>query len=107
VRATRFREAGEMGGWTSTRFGAYPTADGYVVEAFLEASALDRTSWSLSSGGHVGIDVGINVSPAGEADAGVDGQRLGQYFLRIGSGDSCNGLPFCTPAAFCNPLLVN
>jgi hypothetical protein len=110
TRATRFREASEVGSWTSTRFGAYPTADGYTVEAFLEASALDRSSWALSSGGHVGIDVGVNVSPSGEGSDGgamVDGRRLGQYFLRVGSGDSCNGMPFCTPVAFCNPLLID
>jgi hypothetical protein len=113
TRATRFRDAVEVGAWTSTRFAAFPTPDGYVLEAFMEASALDLSSWSLASGGHVGMDLGVNVSPAGEVDAGsdagipVDGQRLGQYFLHTGMGDSCNGRPFCTPAAFCTPTLVD
>lgn len=112
MRATRYRDTADIGSWSSTRYAAYPTQDGYVVEAFLEASALDMASWGLSSGGRVGVDLGINVSAFNEVspvDAGLpaEGQRLGQYFLRVGMGGSCGGKPFCTPDAFCNPLLID
>ncbi|HEX6241170.1 MAG TPA: sugar-binding protein [Polyangiales bacterium] len=113
TRATRFRDTADLGAWSSTRFAAFPSQDGYVLEAFVEASALDLASWSLATGGRVGMDLGVNVSVVHEADAGndagipVEGQRLGQYFLRIGTGDNCGGRPFCTPDAFCTPTLVD
>jgi hypothetical protein len=110
TRSTRFANAVDHGVWASSRFGAFPTADGYVLEGFVEASALELTSWSLTSGAQVGVDLSINVSALDEEfDAGIqiDGRRLGQYFLHVGAADACAGRPFCTTLGFCNPSLVD
>jgi hypothetical protein len=106
--SARFRNAVSVGAWTSSKFAALPTPDGYVFEGLIEADALNLTSWALAAGGQVGIDLGINVSALDDQlDAGItlDGYRLGQYFLHVGGAD-CGGLPFCTPAAFCTPTLI-
>lgn len=105
----RFRDTVDLGLWTSRDFRAFPTFDGYVLEALLTAADLDLTEWSLRSGGHVGFNVSINVSGLDEqvgTDAGLQGNRLGQYFLRV-AGEACSGRPYCSSAAFCNPLLVD
>lgn len=105
----RFRDTVDLGPWTSSGFRAFPTSDGYVLEAFLTAADLDLPGWSLSSGGQVGFNVSINVSGLDEqvgTDAGLQGSRLGQYFLHVG-GDACAGRPYCSSTAFCNPRLVD
>jgi hypothetical protein len=108
-RAVRFRNVANLGAWSSTRFAAFPTVDGYVVEAFVDAAALDLTSWTLATGNQVGMDLGVNVSAAdSELDAGilVEGFRIGQYFLNTSSG-TCSGRPYCNTQAFCNPVLID
>jgi hypothetical protein len=110
TRSTRFVNAVDRGAWVSARFSAFPTSDGYVLEGFVEASALGLGSWTLASGGKVGVDLSINVSALdSEFDAGIqiDGRRMGQYFLNVGPADGCAGRPFCTSAGFCNPTLVD
>jgi hypothetical protein len=110
TRATRFVGTVDQGAWASTQFAAFPRADGYAFEGFLEAAALNRNEWTLRSGARIGVDLGVNVSALDEQiDAGValEGQRLGQYFLRIGNAANCGGWPFCTTDAFCSPVLVD
>jgi hypothetical protein len=111
TKATRFRDGATLGAWTSTRFAAFPTPDGYVLEGFLQADALDAESLLLETGHNVGVDLSVNVSALdGEAvgDGGLtlDGLRLGQYFLQVTEPTHCGGLPFCNSAAFCAPTLV-
>jgi len=89
--------------WTSTRFEAFPRPDGYVIEAVVSAADLGLSTWALTAGSHVGFDVGLNVSGP-NADAGTQGTRIGQYFLRV--DPSVTGHPFQNVAAFCNPTLV-
>jgi hypothetical protein len=90
--------------WESSLYGAFPTADGYVVEAFIVAADLDLDSWVLGSGGRVGINIGINVSREAGEPKGDEGYRLGQYFLRV-TGEP-GGEPFLTQDAFCTPTLL-
>jgi hypothetical protein len=91
--------------WTSTRFGAFSSSDGYVVEALVTAEDLGLTTWALVADGHIGFDVGLNVS-AETPDGGTQGTRIGQYFLRVDPSDAVSGHPFQSVAAFCNPTLV-
>ena len=82
-----------------------PIAGGYVVEVWVGASALGLDEWALSAGSSVGFDLGHNVS-APVADAGVQGSRLGQYFLQIGSEPDATRFPFYKSGPFCAPTLV-
>lgn len=111
TKATRFRDGANKGAWMSTRFAAFPTADGYVLEGLIEADAVDVASLLLQAGNAVGVDLSINVSALDsqlDPDAGVPlaGRRLGQYFLSVTQSNQCGGLPFCNSAAFCAPTLV-
>jgi hypothetical protein len=90
--------------WTSTQFAACVKPYGYVVEAFVTASDLGLSSWPLAAGSSVGFDLGLNVSGA-TADAGTQGTRIGQYFLRADATPT--GHPFQSVTAFCNPVLVS
>lgn len=90
--------------WTSTKFGAFPRSDGYVVEALVTASDLGLATWLLAAGRHIGFDVGLNVSAA-TPDGGTQGTRIGQYFLRVDTALTA-GHPFQSVTAFCNPVLV-
>lgn len=110
TRATRFVGTVDVGAWGSTRFAAFPRADGYSFEGFIDAATLNRSTWALASGGRIGVDLGVNVSALdSQIDAGVtlEGRRLGQYFLRVGNSANCGGWPFCTTSAFCSPMLVD
>ena len=96
------------GPWTSTRFRSFGRSDGYVVEAFIGAADLGLASLSLASGGKVGVDLSVDVSyPTDQgADAAGFGNRVGQYFLRLGSVNGGNVLPPFDVRAFCTPSLV-
>jgi hypothetical protein len=94
--------------WTSTQFRAYATTDGYVVEAFVAGPDLGLSPLALAPGGRVGQDLSIDVSyPADRGpDAGGFGNRMGQYFLRVGAPDAGAGLPPFDVRAFCTPTLT-
>lgn len=111
TKATRFRDGAALGAWASSRFAAFPTADGYALEGLMQADAVDVASLLLQAGNSVGVDLSVNVSALDaqlDPDAGVTlaGRRLGQYFLSITEPTNCGGLPFCNSAAFCTPTLV-
>lgn len=108
TRANLYRDRLDQGAWTSPNFKAFALPDGYVVEALVEADALGLSTWSLTSGLTVGVDLGVNVSAGPSQDAGalLDGNRIGEYFLHVGGAD-CGGLPFCTPEAFCVATLID
>jgi hypothetical protein len=103
-----FMKTASQGSWTSTEFGAWPTPDGYVVEALIRASDIGKAgNWNLSGGETIGLDLAhdISASPPG---MGACGARLGQYFIRVRqpeSGDFTD-LPYWNPAAFCKPTLL-
>jgi hypothetical protein len=90
--------------WTAPRFGAFPTPDGYVVEAFVTGAELGLPTWTLTSGGHIGMDLGINVSYDDPTFIEPSqGHRLGQFFVNLAS--SGNPGPFANAGAFCLPTL--
>ncbi|HVU01260.1 MAG TPA: hypothetical protein VHE30_05895 [Polyangiaceae bacterium] len=92
--------------WLSTLFRAFPTNDGYVVEAFVVGADLGVSPWLLSAGNEIGFDVGVDVSSEG-ADAGTDGGRPGgRYFVSFaGAGHTVDDAPDVNPEAFCKPTL--
>ena len=101
---------GPTGTWPGARFVMVGRPGGYAIETYVRASELRRTSWALSSGRHVGLDLSINVStPDGSTTTGASdcGMRLGQYFMHVvpASGGSC-GQPYCDTRAFCRPVLL-
>ena len=93
--------------WAASRHVAVTRANGYALEAFVSAADLDLSSWSLSAGAHVGIDIAINVSVADATQQVECGYNLGQYFLRVSStpctSDDCR--PYSSAEAFCTPVL--
>lgn len=111
ARAEGYRDAVLVGDWSAGNFKAFPTRDGYVIEAVIQASDIMLPSWTLSSGGRVGVDLSVDVSfdaVPPDTDAGDPFLRLGQYFLRVSDQpDTCVGAPFCQPLAFCTPLLLD
>jgi hypothetical protein len=98
-----WRNAVYEGPWTSTNFELYGTVTGYVLEAFIVASDLDLTTWSLASGGMVGFNLAINVAFASPTTTGNDGHRLGQFFMYVAPPP--DGLPFSDVRSFCKPVL--
>jgi len=98
-----WRNAAYVGPWTSTHFELYGTETGYVLEAFVVASDLDLTTWSLASGGMVGFNLAINVAFASPTTTGNDGHRLGQFFMYVGPPP--DGPPFEDVRSFCTPVL--
>jgi len=99
----------ELGPWNSSQYRAFGLADGYAVEAFVTGVDLGFSSpLALVAGGQVGMDLGTDVSfPTDQGpDAGVNGNRLGQYFLQIAPADADGGSPPFDVRAFCTPTLA-
>jgi hypothetical protein len=93
--------------WTATRHIVVARSNGYALEALVAAADLGMSSWRLTSGGNVGIDIAINVSVAVETQKVGCGYYLGQYYLHLSrlpcNADGCR--PYSNDAAFCTPLL--
>jgi hypothetical protein len=105
-RAERYRNAADQGAWTTSQFGTYPTADGFVLEAFVGAADLDLTTWTLASGSTVGFDIAVDVSYATDAMTGPQGHRVGQYFFHVAPpNDAGLGAPYADPRSWCAPTL--
>lgn len=94
-----YRNAVDQGPWASTQFATFPTASGFVLEAFVAAADLGLASWSLASGAQVGFDVAVDVSYTSAATTGAQGHRAGQYYLNVGVAPI--GPPYDDPRAFC------
>ncbi|HET9932299.1 MAG TPA: hypothetical protein VFQ35_16460 [Polyangiaceae bacterium] len=95
----------DLGAWSSSRFAAVPTADGYVVEAFVVATDLDLASWRLAPGAQIGWNLSLNIG--GPEPAGIDActTRSQQIHFRLATSDACTA-PFCNASAFCATALL-
>jgi Carbohydrate family 9 binding domain-like len=96
-----------VGDWDTTHHIMVLRDNGYALEAFVVASDLALSSWSLASGDLVGLDIAITVSVADESEMGGCGYDLGQYYLRV-STSPCNNQkcqPHTTIEAFCTATL--
>jgi hypothetical protein len=112
-RAERWRGGTNLGPWTSTQFGTFPTPGGFVFEGFVVASDLGLSSWSLAPGKMVGFDVAVDVSFPTVCTTGLDGHRAGQYFLHVSVAPAdaapdaaAIGPPFVDTRSFCTPTLT-
>jgi hypothetical protein len=106
VRGDVYQDGNREHEWNATRYVGVPTAGGYSIELLVGASDLELTTWSLEAGDYVGFDLAHSVShPLGVT--GADGNRLGQYFLRVASPPtgSTNDYPWMTANVFCVPRL--
>ncbi len=111
--AELYRNGMDLGPWTSTRFGTFPTPDGFVFEGFVGASDLGLPSWGLSSGGMVGFDVAVDVSFPTLCTTGLEGHRAGQYFFYVSTTppDAAADAgpiqpPYLDTRSFCTPTLA-
>lgn len=96
---------GRIAGLPSSDWIAVPTETGYVLELDVRASTLGLADWALAAGSQLAFDLAHNVSaPPGEA--GVQGTRAGQYFLRVGTETEAAFYPFQNSAVFCTPTLL-
>jgi hypothetical protein len=106
VRGDVYRGGNRERSWNATQYMGVPTAGGYAMELLVTAPDLDLASWSLTTGDYVGFDLSHNVShPLGVT--GANGNRLGQYFLRIAnpSTGSTSDFPWVNANVFCVPHL--
>ena len=106
ARAEMYRNAADLGPWTSTQFGTFPTATGFTFEGFVAAADLGLAAWPLSPGAPVGFDVAVDVSFTTAAMTGPQGHRVGQYFFHVAPADAGVGSPFADPRSFCLPVLA-
>lgn len=107
TRYEAYRDMDIQPDWVFTGFQVYPRAGGYDLEAFLQASDLGLSGWSLAAGATVGFNISHNVSFASE-QTGTTNNREGQYFIRIAepaTGDWSEH-PYRNVLAFCNPVLL-
>lgn len=94
----------DLGAWTSTRFVSVPTAAGYDVEAFVVASDLGLTNWTLVRGGKIGWDLSWNIG--GPEKPGIDActTRSQQVHFRLAASGACTP-PYCNASALCATTL--
>jgi hypothetical protein len=100
-----WRGASFVAPWTG-RYVAVRTGDGFDVEAFVVATDLGLSSWSLAQGSHVGLDVAVDLGdPTMPA---TSCPRLGQFMMQIPDPEAggCNRAA-CNTSAFCNPTLAS
>lgn len=106
VRGDVYQSGSRERDWNTTRYVGLATEGGYAVELLVEAPDLDLATWSLKAGEYVGFDLAHSVShPLGVS--GADGNRLGQYFLRVASPPtgSTGDYPWVNANVFCVPRL--
>lgn len=106
VRADVYLRGDRERSWSATQYVGVPNAGGYTVELLVEAPDLGLASWTLAAGDYVGFDLAHGVShPVGVT--GVDGNRLGQYFLRVASppAGTIEDYPWMSANVFCVPRL--
>jgi len=98
----RFRDTSDEGPW-SGEFVTVRTADGFDVEAFVQAADLGLATWTLAGSGHVGLDVAVDLGdPAGKP---ASCPALGQFEIQKVPTDAACGKPACNVDEFCDPLL--
>jgi hypothetical protein len=97
--------AGRLGTVAATDWIATPTPTGFAFELWVTAADLGLSTWSLTAGAQVGFDLAHNVSsPVGQT--GAQGNRAGQYFLRVGPQTDVSMYPFYNSGVFCAPTLT-
>ncbi len=95
----------KRGAWTSSNFAAYPTPEGYVVEALLQADDLGLRNWTLAAGRRIGWNFGHDVSaPMMVAPDGC-AQRQAEYFQHENPAFPMEHA-YKNARSFCAPMLL-
>lgn len=98
----RYSDGTEVTPWTG-QFTVVRTSDGFDGEAFVAASDLGLTSWSLTKGGQVGLDVAVDVGDPSNQSGTCP--RLGQFTIQLPITDASCPQAACNVYEFCNPQL--
>jgi hypothetical protein len=95
-----YRDGNDLGSWTG-QFTVVRTSDGFDGEAFVVASDLGLSSWTLAQQGQVGMEVSVDIGDPANQTASCP--RLGQFTIQLPVADAscpkaaCNVYEFCTP----------
>jgi hypothetical protein len=97
-----YRDGATLGTW-SGQFTVVRTSDGFDGEAFVVASDLGLSSWTLAQQGHVGMDVSVDIGDPANQTASCP--RLGQFTIQLPQPDSACPKAACDVYEFCTPQL--
>jgi len=97
-----YRDGNDLGTW-SGQFTVVRTGDGFDAEAFIVASDLGLTTWSLALQGQVGLDVAFDIGDPANQTASCP--RLGQFTMQLPDLDGACPKAACDVYEFCNPKL--
>lgn len=97
-----FRDGSDVGPWAG-QFTVVRTNDGFDAEAFVVASDLGLSSWSLASQGAVGMEVSVDLGDPANQTASCP--RLGQFTIQDPVTDSSCDVAACNVYEFCAPQL--
>jgi hypothetical protein len=97
-----YRDGTEVGPWTG-QFTVVRTGDGFDAEAFVVASDLGLSTWSLAQGGAVGMDVSVDLGDPANQTASCP--RLGQFTIQAPVTEASCPQAACDVYEFCNPRL--
>lgn len=98
-----YRDGTEIAPWTG-QYTVVRTNDDFDGEAFIVASDLGLSSWSLALNGEVGMDVAIDLGdPAAQTSSCP---RLGQFTIQDPDTDASCSVAACNVYEFCSPQLV-
>ncbi len=95
-----FVDGSQIAPWTG-EFTVVRTGDGFDAEAFVVASNLGLSSWTLAQQAHVGMNVAVDIGDPANQTASCP--RLGQFTIQLPVTDAscpeaaCNVYEFCTP----------
>jgi hypothetical protein len=105
IEAAKFMQGKPFGPWVSTALKVAAFADGYAVEALINAA--DLGLWSWQPAGKLGFDLAVDFAAAGAAADPLCSSARTQTFLRLAPEEPpCAGQPWCDTRAFCLPQLL-
>jgi hypothetical protein len=97
-----YRNLEDLGAWKGN-FVTVRTSDGFAVEAFIVAADLGLGTWSLAAGGHVGLDVSVDLGSPSALPATCP--RLAQFTIQLPDPSSGACVAACDVNEFCAPQL--
>jgi hypothetical protein len=98
-----YNNGNTIGTW-SGQFTVVRTSDGFDGEAFVVASDLGLSSWTLAQMGQVGMEVAVDIGDPANQTASCP--RLGQFTIQLPQPDAACPKAACNVYEFCNPQLL-
>lgn len=93
----------EVAPW-SGQYTVVRTSDGFDAEAFVVASDLGLSSWTLAANGAVGMEVAVDIGDPSNQSGTCP--RLGQFTIQLPVTDASCPKAACNVYEFCNPQLL-